>query len=288
MKHFQYIKAGSLLEAYTFLFEHACITGVMAGGTDLVVEIRANGHSVKHLEYVLDISGLKSLSGIREKEGTITIGALTTHEEVHNSLLVQSKAPLLAEACGLVGGPQTRARGTVGGNICNASPCADSATALTALDGVLLLSSIKGNRQVPIQEFLGTPEKERMLPGELLTEISFTELNKNETSAYVKLGRRKALAIARMNTGAVIEQKDGVITNARISVGAAFPHQRRLGGVEALLIGKKPDESNIEEACREAAREMLEITGVRWSTEYKEPVIGTLVKRCIEKALVVE
>ncbi|MEI6100756.1 MAG: xanthine dehydrogenase family protein subunit M [Eubacteriales bacterium] len=288
MKHFQYVRAGSLDEAYAFLADHPCSTRVMAGGTDLLVEIRMNERSVHDMDYILDISGLKSLTGIREKSGIVTIGALTTHEEVHNSPLVQSKAPLLAEACGLVGGPQTRARGTVGGNICNLSPCADSVTALTALDAVLSLSSLKGNRQVPIHTFLSAKEKDRMEPGELLTEISFGVLNEHETCAYIKLGRRKALAIARMNTGAIIELKDGIITNARVSVGAAFPHQRRLNGVEAQLIGKKPDEKGIQDASREAAKEMLEVTGVRWSTEYKEPVIQTLVKRCIEKALKVE
>lgn len=288
MKRYRYVKAGSLEEAYAFLSEHAAETKIMAGGTDLVVEIRMDGRSLRDMEYVLDISGLKSLIGIREKSGVITIGALTTHEEVHNSALIQTKAPLLAEACGLVGGPQTRARGTVGGNICNASTCADSVTALTALDAVLFFSSLKGNRQVPLQTFLLAKEKDRMEPGEFLTEISFSALNGNETSAYIKLGRRKALAIARMNTGAIIERKDGIITNARISIGAAFPIQRRLGGVESQLVGKKPDEMVLEEACREASKEMLEVTGVRWSTEYKEPVIQTLVKRCIEQALVVK
>ncbi len=287
MKRFNYVRAGSLDEAYAFLMEHPCSTRVMAGGTDLVVEIRMNERSIRDMEYVLDISGLKSLNGIREKSGVITIGALTTHEEVHNSALIQSKAPLLAVACGLVGGPQTRARGTVGGNICNASTCADSVTALTALDAVLSFSSLGGNRQVLLREYLLAREKERMGPGELLTEISFPVLNEKETSAYIKLGRRKALAIARMNTGAIIERREGVITGARISIGAAMPTQRRLFGVESRLVGKKPDEAVLEEACREAAKEMIEVTGVRWSTEYKEPVIQTLVKRCIEKALVV-
>jgi xanthine dehydrogenase FAD-binding subunit len=288
MKRFHYVKAGSLSEAYAFLSEHPFNTRILAGGTDLVVEIRMNERSVRDMEYVLDISGLKSLTGIREKSGVITIGALTTHEEVHNSALIQEKTPLLAAACGLVGGPQTRTRGTVGGNICNASTCADSVTALVALDAALCFSSLNGNRQMPLQTFLFAKEKDRMEPGEFLTEISFAALNENETSAYVKLGRRKALAIARMNTGAVIERREGVITNARVSIGAAFPTQRRLAGVEARLVGKTPDEKIIEEACGEAAKEMLEVTGVRWSTEYKEPVIKTVVKRCIEQALAEE
>jgi len=288
MKRFHYVKAGSIREAYEFLFEHPYSTRILAGGTDLVVEIRMNGKSVCDMEYVLDISGLKSLDGIREKAGMITIGALTTHEEASNCALIQNKAPLLAKACGLVGGPQTRARGTVGGNICNASTCADSVTALVALDASLHFSSINGNRQVPLLTFLLTKEKNRILPGELLTEISFAALNENETSAYIKLGRRKALAIARMNAGAVIERKDGIITNARISVGAACPTQRRLGEVESHLIGRRPDEKALTEACGEAGKEMVEITGVRWSTEYKEPVIRTLVKRCVEQALGVE
>lgn len=251
-----------------------------------MMELRTGGQSVRHLKYVLDISGIKSLSGIREKAGIVTIGALTTHKEIHTSPLIQKAAPLLAEACGLIGGPQTRARGTVGGNICNASPCADSVTALTALDAVLTLTSLQGSRQVPIEQFMHERDKDRMQPGELLAEISFAALGVNEHSAYIKLGRRKSLAIARMNTGAILELKDGVIVGARISVGATFPAQRRIRSLEARLIGRKPDEQTLDLASREAAKEMLAVTGVRWSTEYKEPVIQTLVRRCIEKALV--
>lgn len=288
MKRFRYARAESLDEACAFLAQHPCNAKVMAGGTDLVIALRDNMRSVRELEYVLDISGLKSLRGIREKDGMVTIGALTPHAEVAGSALIQSKAHLLAEACGVVGGPQTRARGTVGGNVCNASPCADAATALTALDAVLSISSPSGNRSVPVQLFLAEKASERLAPGELVTQITFAALRENEYSAYMKLGRRKALSIARMNTGVVLEMLGGVIVNARVSMGSAFPHQRRLAGVESLLNGRKPDEGVLEEACAAAAQEMLAITGVRWSTEYKEPVIRTMVKRCIKKALAVE
>ena len=115
--------------------------------------------------------GSSVLSGIREKSGVITIGALTTHEEISKSLLIQKAAPLLAKACSLIGGPQTRARGTVGGNISNASPCADSAAALVALDATVTLTSSKGSRQMPISSFL--PGTDVFEPGEILTEISF-------------------------------------------------------------------------------------------------------------------
>jgi carbon-monoxide dehydrogenase medium subunit/xanthine dehydrogenase FAD-binding subunit len=286
MIRFQYKKAVSLEEAFEFLSQHADKTRIMAGGTDLMIDIREKTAYVKDMEYVYDISGLKCLSGVREKSGIVTIGALTTHAEIHKSPLIQEAAPLLARACSLIGGPQTRVRGTVGGNICNASPCADSAAALVALDALVTLTSPKGSRQMPICDFL--PGKDIFEPGEILTEISFVRLKQNETSSFVKLGRRKALAISRMSTSAILEWEDSVVKNARIAVGAAFPVHRRMKNAEKEIIGKKPDEMIIAAAGRQAALEMLEITGVRWSTEYKEPVLQTMVERCIQEALMVK
>jgi len=121
-----------------------------------------------------------------------------------------------------------------------------------------------------------------------LTEISFIQLKDTETSAFVKLGRRKALAVSRISSAVILEIEGGIVTNARVSVGAAFPVQRRIKGAEKLLEGRWPDDEAIKAAGREAAREMLFITGERWSTEYKEPAVGTIVERCIKQALVVE
>ena len=176
MIRFGYKKAVSLEEAHAFLAKHAGKVRIMAGGTDLMIDIREKTDYVRDMEFVYDISGLKFLSGIREKSGVITIGALTTHDEIAKSPVIKKAAPLLARACSLIGGPQTRMRGTVGGNICNASPCADSAAALVALDATVTLTSAQGIRQMPISEFL--PGKEIFEPGEILTEISLRRSKK--------------------------------------------------------------------------------------------------------------
>ncbi len=286
MMRFAYKKAVSLEEAFEFLSQNAGKARILAGGTDLMIDIREKTGYVRDMEVVYDISGIKCLSGIREKSGMITIGALTTHAEIARSPLIQRAAPLLARACSLIGGPQTRVRGTVGGNISNASPCADSATALVALDATVTLGSSKGSRQMPIGEFL--PGKDVFEPGEILTEVSFAALKENETCAFVKLGRRKALAISRISSAVILEKEAGIVKRARVAVGATFPVQRRIFGAEKLLEGRWPDDAAIAEAGREAAAEMLRITGVRWSTEYKEPAVGTIVERCIKQALVVE
>ncbi len=288
MLQFEYIKPHSLEEACQFLSQHAESAKVLAGGTDLVVQIREKSRKVQGMQYAVDINGLTGLKGIKEENGIVSIGALTTHAEVAASPIIAQAAPLLAKACSLVGGPQTRNLGTIGGNICNASLSADSVTALVTLDAVLTVQGPASRRQMPIEEIFAKSEKNTLQPEEILTAVSFAALKPGIPNAFIKLGRRKALAIARMNVGVVLELEAQRVVSAKIGVGASFPTTRRIHSAEAVLVGKEPTAEVIAAAAAEVSRAMIEITGVRWSTEYKEPVLQVLVRRTIEQALGVE
>ena len=285
MLNFSYVKPNSVAEACAFLAQQGEKAKVLAGGTDLVVQIREKSRKLQNMAYVVDISGLSDLKGIREENGKVVLGALTTHAEVAASPLIRQVAPLLAHACSQVGGPQTRNMGTIGGNICNASLSADSVTAFVALDTVLTIAGPTGTRELPIAEVFVKSEQNALQPGEILTAVSFTALQKDTPNAFIKLGRRKALSIARMNVAVILEKAGEQVKEARIAVGAAFPTTRRVESAEALLAGKAPTKENISAAATEVARAMVETTGVRWSTEYKEPVVQVLVRRAIEQAL---
>jgi len=288
MLQFEYVKFNTLGDTCQFLAQHAESAKILAGGTDLLVQIREKSRKVQELQYVVDINGLSGLKGIKEESGIVTIGALTTHAEVAGSPIIAQTAPLLAKACSLVGGPQTRNLGTIGGNICNASLSADSVTALVTLDAVLTIVGINGSRQLPIAEVFVKSEKNTLQPGEILTAVSFAALEPGTPNDFTKLGRRKALAIARMNVGVILELEENKVTSAKIGVGASFPTTRRVNSAEAVLIGQEPTAVVIAAAASEVSRAMIEITGVRWSTEYKEPVLQVLVRRTIEQALGVE
>lgn len=285
MMRFEYVKPASLDEAAAFLAGHPGTARVLAGGTDLMVQIRAGSRRVGGLEYVVDIGGLDELRGIRAEGGEVIVGALTTHSEAAASPLLRTAAPLLACACGKVGGPQTRNLGTVGGNLCNASLSADPVTALVALDAAAHITGPEGARETAVADLLAGNERTNLGAGEILTHLSFRALDPGTACAFVKLGRRKAMSIARLNVAVVLEREGEAVKAARIAVGAAFPTTRRVDSAEALLTGAVPTPELFAAAGAAAGRAMVEATGVRWSTEYKQPVLETLVSRALAQAL---
>lgn len=279
MKPFAYSACSSLEEACALL---AGAPGkVLAGGTDLLIELRRPGTSAPGS--LVDISRIESLRGIEAVDGAVQIGPLTTHAQVARSALLHTAAGLLATAAGSVGSPQIRNRGTIGGNIMNAAACADTVPALTALEARLVLASTQGERIVPIERFFKEPYVTVARPDEILTRIAFSPLPPGTRGAFIKLGRRNAVAIARLSVAAVVTcESGGRITGARIVPGAAMPVWSRVPGAETMLIGEYPSSSLFASAGRATAEAMIRMTGRRWSTEYKEPVLAVLVRRALE------
>jgi CO/xanthine dehydrogenase FAD-binding subunit len=231
----------------------------------------------------VDIGRIASLRGISLREGEVRIGSLTTHTELARSAVLRSQAGFLAIAAGAIGSPQIRNRGTIGGNIMNAATCADTVPPLVALGARLTLRSVQGDRVVDIGGFFEKPYKALARENEVLTVINFPPVATNSRTAFVKLGRRNALSIARLSVAALVARDArGVITDARIVPGAALPVWMRIPEAEAMLIGEKPTASLFVAAGRKVSEAMVGITGRRWSTEYKEPVLAVLVRRALE------
>lgn len=280
MRPFDYIRCASVGEACAALGAHAPDAKVVAGGTDVLVELRHPG--ARWPATMIDISAITALRGITEADGMIRIGPLTTHTEIHQSALLRERASLLADASRAVGSPQVRNRGTVGGNIMNAATCADTVPALLALGARLTLASTEGTREMAIADFFDKPYHTHARRDELLTAITFPALARSARGAFLKLGRRNALSIARISVAAVIgRDPSGVITDARIVPGSALPVWRRLDAVEATLIGQRPTAELLAAAGDAVSAAMIEATGRRWSTEYKEPVLAVMVRRAL-------
>jgi xanthine dehydrogenase iron-sulfur cluster and FAD-binding subunit A len=282
MKPFHYIAAKTIAEACDVLAAHGADARVLAGGTDLLIELRRA--TTKPPKVVLDISAVPELGGIEESDGSITIRPLTTHSELVRSDLVRQFAPLLGSAAAVIGSPQIRDRGTVGGNIMNAAACADTVPPLIALAAAVTLRSQEGARELALADLFLKPYQTKARPAELLTAIRFPMLPPGARSAFIKLGRRNALAISRMSVAAILQiGGDGKITEARIVPGAAFPTWKRVSEAEQMLLGEKPAVKLFAAAGQKVSEEMIKGTGRRWSTEYKEPVLAVLVRRALEQ-----
>jgi xanthine dehydrogenase iron-sulfur cluster and FAD-binding subunit A len=282
VKPVHYLAVRTVLEACDLLSEHGENARVLAGGTDLLIEWRRA--SKKTPKVVLDISRVAELGGIAESDGSLTIGPLATHADLQRSDLVAEFAPLLASAASVIGSPQIRARGTVGGNIMNAAACADTVPPLVALGAVVMLRSKGGARELALADLFLKPYQTQAKPDELLTGIRFPKLPADARSAFIKLGRRNALAISRMSVAAVLQVGgDDRVAQARIVPGAVFPIWKRVPEAEQMLVGEKPSAKLFAAAGQKVSEEMIKATGRRWSTEYKEPVIAVLVRRALEQ-----
>ena len=282
MKSVAYVSVATIAEACSLLAEHGADASILAGGTDLLIELRRP--SAKRPKLIVDISRVAELGGIVERDGHLVIGPLVTHAQLQRSDLVRRSAPLLASAAAAIGAPQIRNRGTIGGNIMNAAACADTVPPLIALGATVTLQSHAGSRELNLGGLFLRPYQTKANPDELLTAIRFPTLPPTARSAFIKLGRRNALSIARLSVAVILEiGDDGSIAGARIVPGAAFPTWRRVTAAEQMLVGEKPAAGLFAAAGRKVSEEMIKETGRRWSTEYKEPVLAVLVRRALEQ-----
>jgi CO/xanthine dehydrogenase FAD-binding subunit len=284
MQQLQY-SCPTTLEECLLLLQQAGASGMpYAGGTDVMIHLRERTEHMRQIRLLVDLSALSELKGVYlDASGQLHLGAMTTHTEAATSSLLRRHAPFLAAAAASVGSLQIRNTGTIGGNVCNGSPAADTVTPLTALHAEAVVQSVSGTRVVPVPALYGRGGI-ALTPGELVTEFVFPSFAGWQTS-FVKLGRRKALAISRMNVAAALElQNDGTITGARIAPGCVFRSPDCVNRAEEHLIGKAPSRALFAQAGQLSSEEMIRRTGVRWSTEYKQPVLEALVERALLQA----
>ncbi len=254
----------------------------IAGGSDLIPLMQAG--QVRP-ERVIDLSRLAALRGIHhDGGGHVRIGALTTHAQLEASALLWQRATVLVQAARRVGGVQTRRRGTVGGNLIHASPAADVALALLALEAHVTLRSRRGARQLSLDQFLTGPGQTVRHDDELLTEVAFALPGPAAGSAFHKLGKRSAMIIAVVSVAAVLVLEDGLIGEARLALGSVAPTVVRAPQAEALLRGQPPDEALYRQAGEIARQEARPIDDFRASAEYRRRMVAVLTRRALAEA----
>lgn len=251
---------------------------IIAGGTDLAVRIRSGEERPAVL---VDVGRVEELSRVSAGE-RVEIGATTTHARIAGDPTLAAAAPVLAEACRAVGSPQIRSRGTIGGNIANASPAADGVTALLALDAEVTLGSSDGRRQVALADFLVGPGATSLRPAESVLAVSFDRPAGTSREVYLKAGRRNAMAIAIVSVAAVYEPAAGSL---KIALGSVAPTAVRATAAERLFEeehGGRPTPRLIEAVAEEAVSAASCIDDVRGSGEYRTLLVRALTERALE------
>jgi CO/xanthine dehydrogenase FAD-binding subunit len=272
----RYSSPGNLKDAYALLQleQH----WPLAGATDLIPKMRRMKLPVDTL---VDISHFNELDFIREKDGKIEIGALSTHSALVENIMLRKFAVSLVEAAASIGCQQTRNRGTVGGNIANASPAGDMLPPLLTYDAVLHIGSLNGKREVPLAEFLIGPGKTALATGELIELVSFDCLD-GYGLAFLKLGKRNGMAISIASVAAAIVLDDkGLIRDARIAMGSVAPTAVRSTEAETVLIGNIPSAHLYQQAGEAAAAQIAPIDDVRASAGYRRTASASLVAKAL-------
>jgi xanthine dehydrogenase FAD-binding subunit len=283
---FDYHRPRSIEETLSLLQRAAGTALPFAGGTDLLP--RWSRGLAQRPDSVVDLKAVEGLTGISRANGEVRLGACTPLSEIASDPFVGSSAPVLAQAAGRIACPQIRNRATVGGNLCNASPAADTAIPLILLDATLEVASTNRDgiavREVPIADFFRGPGSTVLCPGEILTHIRFRPLPEGVFTAWDKFGTRPAMEIAVASVGLALRVKGGVIADARVGYGSVAPVPMRGSKAEAVLTGE-PLSAELIAKCEAAAREEISpITDVRAAEAYRREVVGVMLRRMLERA----
>jgi len=276
----EYINATSVDQVIHILAEYGSRARVVAGGTDLILEIEREVR--KGIEVLVDVTRIPGLDGISmDSNGVIHLGPLVTHNRCVASKLVRERGFPLAKAALEVGAPQIRNRGTVAGNLITASPANDTITPLIALDCHLTLRSLAGERVIPLREFYTGVRRTLMRPDEMLVDISFPALLPDQCGTFIKLGLRRAQAISLVNVAVVLTMQAKGITRAVITLGSVAPTIIHAPEAEEYLVGKSLDESTIAQAANLAMKAARSIDDVRSSADYRNEMVRVGTTRCL-------
>ncbi|MEM0442973.1 MAG: xanthine dehydrogenase family protein subunit M [Candidatus Caldarchaeum sp.] len=270
------LTAETVEEALHLLGERAGSVRVLAGGTDLVVQMK---HGVVEKTDLLNIYGLDELRYIRLDNAVVKIGALTDFSSIVKSPIIQRAAPVLAEACSTIGSTQILNKATIAGNIINASPAADSLPALYVLEANLRLRSRSSSRTVAVREFYKGYKKLDLRPDELLVEVFFDQLTNSHYGKFFKHGLRQGDAIAVVNGAVLIEwdETSGTVSDARVALGAVAPTVVRAEKTEEILKGGRLDKETVIRAAEAVQQSIKPIDDVRGSAAYRRELATNYV-----------
>ncbi|MGB2985468.1 MAG: xanthine dehydrogenase family protein subunit M [Phycisphaerae bacterium] len=272
----------ALKEAVVMMGRYAPDARLLAGGTDLLVDLKTGRVRVGHLVSINRIDALRGVSGIG---GSLRIGALTTVTELGASPLVREQFPAVLDATSQMAAPQIRNVATVGGNIASAVPCADLPPILTVMNASVVLWSAKGQRNVPLDAFFVGPRETIRRDDEVLTAVLVPKPPPGFGAAYARFALRDGNAIAVAAVAASLWLTDhNTVRDARIVLGAVAPIPMLVGSARSMLIGQAPDEEVFRQAATAAMEASEPISDVRGSADFRRELVGVLTRRALATA----
>ncbi len=282
-KPFQYHQPETVEEA-TKLLATLPNCKILVGGTDLVPKMKQR---LLEPEHVVNLKKIPELVGIKETEKGVWIGAATKLRDIEQSKLVQNKIPLQYLATKTIGSVQIRNMGTLGGNVCNASPAADGALGLITQDATVHIAGSKRRRDVPITGFFTGPGAIVLKKDELVTGFTVPYMEKGTGYHFISIGRT-ALDISTISLAVTITKKDGKVAKATVALGSVAPTPLRLPEVEAYLIGKALSDNVIIEAANMVSEDIKPITDIRASAEYRKEASKGMAMEALKTAWIQE
>ena len=285
LPRFQYLSPETMEEAFALLARYGQKTKVIAGGTDLIPQMR---WGEIRPEVVLGLGRIPDLQEIQfDDKGGLMLGALCKIGVIESSPIIRENYPILAQAASVLACTEIRNRATVGGNLCTAAPSADMPPSLLVLGARAVIASENKERVIPLEDFFLGPKKTVLDTNELLVRLEMPPIRPNSAGEYIKLGRRNAMEIAMIGVAALITLRPGDNTceEARLALATAAPTPIRCKEAEQALTGKKLDKETIESAAETASREASPRTSWRSTEAYRRDMIRVLTRRAIQGAI---
>jgi len=281
VKNFNFVNVSTKEEALEILNQDQDKVCLVAGGTNVMPFIRTEKINHKTL---VNIRNLNELRFINELDDRIVIGPLTTIAELEKSEIVRKYAPALTDAAGCFADPTTRNSATIGGNIANASPAADTAPPLLVLNATVVVESKpQGEKRIPIRDFFKGVNKTALNKDEIITTIEIPKSQANSSSRFIKLGLRNAMAISVASVAAGLELEDGKVKEVNIALGSVAPAPVKAQIAEEFLLEKDFSAQSVEKAAEQVIADISPIDDIRSSAEYRKTVAQVLVKRVLKK-----
>lgn len=280
MRSFAFFEPTTIEEASSLLAESGGEATILAGGTDLLVGWKEGIATPKSVVSLAQIPGLDSIA--YDENTGLSIGGMTKMRAIEQSSTIRNRYTALAEGASEVGSIQIRNLATLGGNICNASPAADTVAALLVIGARIEISSTNGVRTIPIRDFFLGPGKSSLKHGEIVTRFLCPPRPDKSGSHYIKQKIREVMDLAFIGVAASLELAHGVVADVKIGLAAVAPTPIRATDAENILKGNSLSESILEQAASAAAEQSSPISDLRCSAEYREDMVRVLTKRTIQ------
>ena len=278
----QFLAPKTVREALRMLSDRGAAVRVLAGGTDVMIQ-RITGE-LPRSQSLLHIGGITDLRGVSGSDGLIRIGALTTHRDLRCDPIIAAHLPSFAEAAATVGGWQTQVVGTIGGNLCNASPAADLAPPVLAAGATLVVSGVDGPTRIPAERFFVGRRRTAIAPGRLLLGIEAPVPPADTWESYLKVGRRSAMEVALVGLAARFSMAANRVETARLGVCSVAPVPLRLLHAESALVGSTLEEDAVMVAARRAMEAVEPIDDQRATASYRRMLVGRLIRKAARLA----